>query len=88
MQLADVDDPKVKKAVLANIVTETIVSVIMALLVANQLYGGNLNEAVGRRFKAWRTQFFGPPPPTEEEIKRQTHLLHIEAARILREAMP
>jgi thiamine biosynthesis lipoprotein ApbE len=88
MQLANVDDPKVKKAVLANVITETVVSVVMACLVAYQLSDGDFGEAVGRKFKHWHDQLFGPPPPTEEEIKRQARLVHIEAARIVREAMP
>jgi len=88
MQLADVDDPKVKKAVLANIVTETVVSVVMACLVANQLLGGNLGAVISRRSKQLRDKLLGPPPPTEDEIQRRAHLLIIEATRITREAMP
>jgi thiamine biosynthesis lipoprotein ApbE len=86
MQLANVDDPTVKKAVLANIVIETVVAVVTAGLFAYQLSGGALGESIARKFKTWRSQVFGPPPPTEEEIERQTHLLRIDIARFERES--
>lgn len=85
MQLANVDDPKVKTAVLANIVVETVVSVVMLGLFAYQLAGADLGEVVARKIKKFRDNLLGPPPPTEEEIARQVHLVHVEALRIVRE---
>lgn len=88
MQLANVDDPKVKTAVLANIVVETVVCVISVALFASQVCGVDLGEAVARNLKGLRNKIFGSPPPTEEDIQRLLPLVHIEAERVIREAMP
>lgn len=80
-------DSAVKSVVIANVAVEAFVSLAMLAIMCAQLGAGErIKATIKREFLKWRTEFFGPPPPTEEEIANMARLLHIEAARIVREA--
>jgi hypothetical protein len=78
-----------------NLAVEMAVMILSLALLWDQMhhedFDASVNEEIRRSkiekaFKKWRVKFFGPPPPTEEQIAHMTKLVHIEAAKIVREA--
>jgi hypothetical protein len=87
LKIDEGSDSAVKSVVIANVAVEAFVSLAMLGIMAAQLGAGEkILAKIKREFVKWRTEFFGPPPPSEEEIANWARLLHIEAARIVREA--
>lgn len=60
--------------------------VISLALMTYAMKGEALTEVICRKIKQLRVKYFGPPPPTEDQIKNSVRQVHIEAAKILREA--
>jgi len=78
------EDPAVKQAMIANLMIDAFVTVAGLALLAYQLRGGELGEMVKRKLRNLRDSIFGPPPPTEEQIRQMVRQLHIEVARFER----
>ena len=79
------EDPAVKQAMIANLLVDALVTVAGLALLAYQLRGGDLGETVRRKLRRLRVEIFGPPPPTEEQIKAWANQVVIEAMRAVRE---
>jgi hypothetical protein len=78
-----VADPAVRTAVIVSIAVEAFATLAMVVMYYNTFGDG---FSISDQVKKWRTKLLGPPPPTEEEIQHQVHLLNIEAMKIMREA--
>lgn len=90
-----IDDPAVKRTVILNLCVEMLVMVVAVKLTYDQIHhddfdatvNGDIQKAkIKAALKAWRNKLFGPPRPSEEQINNWARLVHIEAARIIREA--
>ena len=81
------DDRTIRSAVLMNLAVEAVVMVAsFALMVKTTGTGEVLMRNLKRDYVKWRNRTFGPPPPSEEDIKRYEKLTVIEATRIVRQA--
>lgn len=81
------DDKIIRSAVLANLAVEALVTLTaLALMLRSTGMATTLAKKVKRELVKWRNQLVGPPPPSEEDIKRYEKLTVIEATRILRQA--
>ena len=81
------DDNIIRSAVLMNLAVEAFVMLASLALMANSMgKGSTLVKKLKQDYVQWRNRTFGPPPPSEEDIKRYEKLTIIEATRILRQA--
>ncbi len=81
------DDRTIRSAVLVNLAVEAIVMVgSFALMVRTTGAGETMVRKMKQDYVKWRNKHFGPPPPSEEDIKRYEKLTVIEATRIVRQA--
>lgn len=81
------DDNIIRSAVLANLVVEAFVMLAsLALMARSTGMGTAMVKKIKSDYVKWRNRTFGPPPPSEEDIKRYEKLTVIEATRILRQA--
>ena len=81
------DDSVIRSAVLMNLAVEAFVMLAsFALMASTTGMGTTLVKKLKGDFVRWRNRTFGPPPPSEEDIKRYEKLTVIEATRILRQA--
>lgn len=85
MQLTS-EDPAVKQAMIANLLIDALVTVAGLALLAYQLRGAVLGETIKRKLRKLRSDLFGPPPPSEEQIKAWAQQVVVEAMRAVREA--
>ncbi|MHB8842716.1 MAG: hypothetical protein ACYC56_13195 [Candidatus Aquicultor sp.] len=80
-------DNIIRSAVLANLAVEALVTLTaLALMLRSTGMGSALVKKLKSDYVKWRNRTFGPPPPSEEDIKRYEKLTVIEATRILRQA--
>ncbi len=79
-----VDDEVLRRAKLTKLRTETIVLIISVLIYIPFLVTDEHKYKLRRAFRHWRTEFIGPIPLTEEQIKQQEKLVVIEAMRTVR----
>ena len=80
------DDPVLNKVAVANIVIESLVALASLVIFYKQVSGDDVAESLARKIRQHRVKYFGPPPPSEEQIENMARQVNIEAARILREA--
>ena len=80
------DSSAIRRAAVAKILTETVVSILGLVLIVNMYQHDEMAELLKKVRGRVRNFLFGPPPPTEAEIREMARQVHIQAKRILREA--
>jgi hypothetical protein len=79
-------DSDLKRAQLVKIYSEAAIAIVTVLIYAQFLVKSDVKDRLKMKWRRWRTEMFGAPPLTEDQIKEAARQVNIEAAQILRSA--
>ena len=77
-------DSDLKRAQLVKIYSEAAIAIVTVLIYAQFLVKSDVKDRLKMKWRRWRTEMFGAPPLTEDQIKEAARQVNIEAAKILR----
>ncbi len=82
------DDPGLRRAAVAKVLVEMLVTVATFALAVNMYKPDLIPDALDKAVGKVKRFLFGPPPPTEEEIKTMAKSVILEAKKIVRDNEP